>query len=111
MRICFVRQEELLKYHLQAPLFCEQTIVRFMFLRHEQVLLNMPRGRPRKIVDSSIDSSLEETIEELPEEELIEEQPLSVFSEKQKLLALYQELKNLKVNRISELEGLIARAE
>ena len=34
-----------------------------------------------------------------------------VQTEKEKLLALHKQLKDLKVNRLSELEGLIARAE
>jgi len=34
-----------------------------------------------------------------------------VISEKEKLLILHKQLKDLKVNRLSELEGLIARAE
>ena len=34
-----------------------------------------------------------------------------VQTEKESLLALHKQLKDLKVNRLSELEGLIARAE
>ena len=43
-------------------------------------------------------------------EDLVEERK-PVVSEKERLLNLLKELQDLKVNRVSELENLIARAE
>lgn len=46
-------------------------------------------------------------VDEIPETENV---GAAVQSEKQKLLYLYNQLKELKVNSISDLENLIARA-
>ena len=60
----------------------------------------MPRGRPRKVQEV-------EEAEEIEEAEM----PVRPMSEKQRLLALHKTLTDLKVNRMSELENLIAKAE
>ena len=56
----------------------------------------MPRGRPKKIQEPEIP----ETFDEVKEP-----------TEKEKLLVLYQELKDRNIRSISDLEGQIARAE
>ena len=43
--------------------------------------------------------------------EIVEEPVVEVKSEKEELLELYETLHTLKVKSISDLEGLIARAE
>ena len=63
----------------------------------------MPRGRPRKI-------KIEETGEEI-EISNGDGEETPVQTEKEKLQALHKQLTDLGVNRISQLENLIAKAE
>ena len=61
----------------------------------------MARGRPRKIQEP----------EEAEEAEMKDEELEEKVSEKEKLLALRKQLADLRVNSISDLDGLISRAE
>lgn len=61
----------------------------------------MPRGRPRKI----------KKVEEVQEETVDETEKNCKPTEKERLMALYEELKTLKVNSLGDLENLIAKAE
>lgn len=69
------------------------------------------KGRSKKkaqIIISNMPKKKEEKVEEVLQEVEI---PVSENSEKDKLLALYQTLKDLGIRSISDLENLIARAE
>uniref|UniRef100_A0A6M3JQY5 Uncharacterized protein n=1 Tax=viral metagenome TaxID=1070528 RepID=A0A6M3JQY5_9ZZZZ len=62
----------------------------------------MARGRPKKI---KVETAVSEPIPtQTPSE-------VKVKSEKENLLELYQRLKDLGINSISDLENLIARTE
>lgn len=63
----------------------------------------MPRGRPKKVQ--------EEEGDEVVDEKGDEEECCEPVSEKERLLALRKQLTDLRVNSVSDLDGLISRAE
>jgi len=66
-------------------------------------MLKRKRGRPRKIKEEAVEP---EPIEEIPIE--VKTEVKTGKSEKEKLLELYQTLKDLNIRSISDLENIIA---